>query len=155
MKKKQSISSRRSVNVDNNQINFMADGVPVLSNRYANDNSISKEFDELSLSLDSNDSDDDDEEGEVVTEVPFSIAFIVILSYIFGGAYIFKEFENWPMIKSVYFVIVTLTTMVILTSIIYFMNTLITCFWEHDFLVNLALIYRISASKRHVLISKY
>ncbi len=62
------------------------------------------------------DDDDDifnDENAE--PEVPFFFALFVMISYIFGGAVIFKQFESWNMITSTYFVFITFSTIVSLT----------------------------------------
>lgn len=70
---------------------------------------IIEESDDDDLS-DSFDYDDDDYFGG--NEVPVSVALLIIVLYILGGAFIFQEFEGWTLIQSSYFVYVTLSTMV-------------------------------------------
>lgn len=69
------------------------------------------------------DEDDEDDDGDgyyyenVEGEVPISLAVLVIVLYMTGGAWLFQKFEGWSFSKSFYFVFVTLTTMVF-----YFLN---------------------------------
>ncbi|RNA27512.1 T family of potassium channels 18-like [Brachionus plicatilis] len=56
--------------------------------------------------------DDEDEELSLYNdEVPFLLAFVIIIGYILFGGFLFSNFEGWTLTESVYFVYVTLTTM--------------------------------------------
>ncbi|KAG8233428.1 hypothetical protein J437_LFUL013422 [Ladona fulva] len=42
--------------------------------------------------------------------VPIWLCVFLVVSYIFGGAFLFSEWENWPFLDSAYFCFITLTT---------------------------------------------
>ena len=72
-----------------------------------------KDIQILSISYDSSDTEsnqENDTDHETSNEVPMSVTFIFLFIYMITGAYVFKQFENWSFVQSIYFVFVTLTT---------------------------------------------
>ena len=70
-----------------------------------------------SESDDEDDDDDNDEENSDyeyadASEVPFFMSLLVILLYVIGGGYMVKSLEGWTLGQSIYFVYVTVSTMV-------------------------------------------
>lgn len=67
--------------------------------------------------------DDEDEELSLYNdEVPFLLAFTIIISYILLGGFLFSNFEGWTLTESIYFIFGTLTTMVIFKMKLNFLN---------------------------------
>lgn len=59
------------------------------------------------------DYDDEYEEDEEIIEdrpVPIWLGVILVVAYIFGGAFLFAGWEEWSFLDSVYFCFITLTT---------------------------------------------
>ncbi len=60
------------------------------------------------------DDDDEDEEEDIwdrmESRVPFGAVIIIIIGYIFLGAFMFSKFEGWTLLQSVYFCYITLST---------------------------------------------
>ncbi len=60
--------------------------------------------------------DDDEEEDQediwdrMESRVPFGAVILIIIGYIFLGAFMFHRFEGWTMVESVYFCYITLST---------------------------------------------
>ncbi|XP_014479165.1 PREDICTED: uncharacterized protein LOC106746743 isoform X2 [Dinoponera quadriceps] len=52
----------------------------------------------------------DDQEKQPTKPVPIWLCVFLVVSYIFGGAYLFSEWEKWPFLDSAYFCFITLTT---------------------------------------------
>ncbi|KMQ86139.1 potassium channel subfamily k member 9 [Lasius niger] len=52
----------------------------------------------------------DDQERQPTKPVPIWLCVFLVVSYIFGGAYLFSEWEKWPFLDSAYFCFITLTT---------------------------------------------
>ncbi len=67
--------------------------------------------------INDNDYYDDDEEEEeediwdrMESRVPFGAVVLIIIGYIFLGAFMFNKFEGWTMVQAVYFCYITLAT---------------------------------------------
>ena len=54
--------------------------------------------------------DDDEPEEEVDKPVPIWLGVMLVVAYIFGGAFLFAHWEGWGFLDSVYFCFITLTT---------------------------------------------
>ncbi|XP_012533821.1 uncharacterized protein LOC105835262 isoform X2 [Monomorium pharaonis] len=52
----------------------------------------------------------DDQERPPTKPVPIWLCVFLVVSYIFGGAYLFKEWEGWLFLDAAYFCFITLTT---------------------------------------------
>ncbi|XP_011262011.1 uncharacterized protein LOC105254800 isoform X2 [Camponotus floridanus] len=52
----------------------------------------------------------DDHERQPIKPVPIWLCVFLVVSYIFGGAYLFSEREKWSFLDSAYFCFITLTT---------------------------------------------
>lgn len=52
----------------------------------------------------------DDQDRQPIKPVPIWLCVFLVVSYIFGGAYLFSEREDWSFLDSVYFCFITLTT---------------------------------------------
>lgn len=52
----------------------------------------------------------DDQERQPTKPVPIWLCVFLVVSYIFGGAFLFSEWEQWPFLDSAYFCFITLTT---------------------------------------------
>ncbi|KAH0946822.1 hypothetical protein HN011_003471 [Eciton burchellii] len=52
----------------------------------------------------------DDQERQPTKPVPIWLCVFLVVSYIFGGAFLFSEWEKWPFLDSAYFCFITLTT---------------------------------------------
>ena len=53
----------------------------------------------------------DDQDGNTALKpVPIWLCVFLVVSYIFGGAFLFAEWETWPFLDSAYFCFITLTT---------------------------------------------
>ncbi|XP_071447826.1 LOW QUALITY PROTEIN: uncharacterized protein [Hetaerina americana] len=48
--------------------------------------------------------------GDRTRPVPIWLCVFLVVSYIFGGAFLFSEWEKWPFLDSAYFCFITLTT---------------------------------------------
>lgn len=66
-----------------------------------------------------NDSDNESDDEEFKDEVPISLALIIITLYFIAICYYFQQSENWGTAQSIYFSIVTSTSIV-------------NFFFEHD-----------------------
>lgn len=62
----------------------------------------------------------DDQERQPTKPVPIWLCVFLVVSYIFGGAYLFSEWEKWPFLDSAYFCFITLTTIGTFSSFIFF-----------------------------------
>lgn len=85
------------------------------SNLFLDNNKVAYEYSyyEDDDEEDINQQDDEDEELSLYNdEVPFLLAFTIIISYILLGGFLFSNFEGWTLTESIYFVFVSLTTMV-------------------------------------------
>lgn len=45
-----------------------------------------------------------------IKPVPIWLCVFLVVSYIFGGAFLFSAWEQWPFLDSAYFCFITLTT---------------------------------------------
>ncbi|XP_071521841.1 potassium channel subfamily K member 18 isoform X2 [Panulirus ornatus] len=56
--------------------------------------------------------DDDEEEDDIIGDrpVPIWLGVMLVVAYIFSGAFLFAEWEKWGFLDSVYFCFITLTT---------------------------------------------
>ncbi|XP_050491719.1 uncharacterized protein LOC126874109 isoform X1 [Bombus huntii] len=52
----------------------------------------------------------DDQERQPIKPVPIWLCVFLVVSYIFGGAFLFSAWEHWPFLDSAYFCFITLTT---------------------------------------------
>lgn len=52
----------------------------------------------------------DDQERQQIKPVPIWLCVFLVVSYIFGGAFLFSAWEHWPFLDSAYFCFITLTT---------------------------------------------
>lgn len=52
----------------------------------------------------------EDQEKQPTKPVPIWLCVFLVVSYIFGGAYLFSQWEDWPFLDSAYFCFITLTT---------------------------------------------
>lgn len=52
----------------------------------------------------------DDQEKQPTKPVPIWLCVFLVVSYIFGGAYLFNKWEKWPFLDAAYFCFITLTT---------------------------------------------
>lgn len=52
----------------------------------------------------------DDQERQPIKPVPIWLCVFLVVSYIFGGAFLFSEWEEWQFLDSAYFCFITLTT---------------------------------------------
>ncbi|RLU22968.1 hypothetical protein DMN91_005246 [Ooceraea biroi] len=52
----------------------------------------------------------DDQERQPTKPVPIWLCVFLVISYIFGGAFLFSEWEEWQFLDSAYFCFITLTT---------------------------------------------
>ncbi|XP_017891152.1 uncharacterized protein LOC108631614 isoform X2 [Ceratina calcarata] len=52
----------------------------------------------------------DDQERQPIRPVPIWLCVFLVVSYIFGGAFLFSAWEHWPFLDSAYFCFITLTT---------------------------------------------
>ncbi|OAD52908.1 Two pore potassium channel protein sup-9 [Eufriesea mexicana] len=52
----------------------------------------------------------DDPEKQPIKPVPIWLCVFLVVSYIFGGAFLFSAWEHWPFLDSAYFCFITLTT---------------------------------------------
>ncbi|CAK9811482.1 Potassium channel subfamily K member 9 [Anthophora plagiata] len=52
----------------------------------------------------------DDQERQPIKPVPIWLCVFLVVSYIFGGAFLFSAWEQWPFLDSAYFCFITLTT---------------------------------------------
>lgn len=52
----------------------------------------------------------DDPERQPIKPVPIWLCVFLVVSYIFGGAFLFSAWEHWPFLDSAYFCFITLTT---------------------------------------------
>ncbi|KOX71128.1 Two pore potassium channel protein sup-9 [Melipona quadrifasciata] len=52
----------------------------------------------------------DDQEKQPIKPVPIWLCVFLVVSYIFGGAFLFSAWEHWPFLDSAYFCFITLTT---------------------------------------------
>lgn len=52
----------------------------------------------------------DDQERQPTKPVPIWLCVFLVVSYIFGGAFLFSEWEKWSFLDSAYFCFITLTT---------------------------------------------
>ncbi|XP_066584445.1 uncharacterized protein galene [Prorops nasuta] len=52
----------------------------------------------------------DGQECQPIKPVPIWLCVFLVVSYIFGGAFLFSGWENWPFLDSAYFCFITLTT---------------------------------------------
>ncbi|XP_077273512.1 potassium two pore domain channel subfamily K member galene isoform X2 [Temnothorax americanus] len=52
----------------------------------------------------------DDQERQPTKPVPIWLCVFLVVSYIFGGAYLFSKWEEWHFLDSAYFCFITLTT---------------------------------------------
>ena len=74
---------------------------------------------ELDFSCDEeedNDSDDE-EEYEKKNGVPVFLAVFIILAYLYAGSYLFQRLENWQFSESIYFIFITLSSVVSLIAL--------------------------------------
>jgi len=62
----------------------------------------------------------DDQERQPTKPVPIWLCVFLVVSYIFGGAFLFSEWEKWPFLDSAYFCFITLTTIGLSTVVILF-----------------------------------
>ncbi|CAL4072263.1 unnamed protein product [Meganyctiphanes norvegica] len=56
------------------------------------------------------DDDEDDEDPTADKPVPIWLGVMLVVAYIFGGAFLFSGWEQWGFLDSVYFCFITLTT---------------------------------------------
>ena len=73
-------------------------------------------LDELDFQDENNGEDldtDSDDDEEYKDEVPISLALIIITLYFMAICYYFQQSENWGTAQSIYFSIVTSTSIVI------------------------------------------
>ncbi|XP_042207967.1 uncharacterized protein LOC121856425 isoform X2 [Homarus americanus] len=56
--------------------------------------------------------DDDDDDEDLIGDkpVPIWLGVMLVVAYIFGGAFLFASWEDWGFLDSVYFCFITLTT---------------------------------------------
>lgn len=59
---------------------------------------------------DEDDEEEDEEEQAEDKPVPIWLGVMLVVGYIFGGAFLFSGWENWEFLNSVYFCFITLTT---------------------------------------------
>ncbi|XP_076761613.1 potassium two pore domain channel subfamily K member galene isoform X2 [Xylocopa sonorina] len=52
----------------------------------------------------------EDQERQPIKPVPIWLCVFLVVSYIFGGAFLFSAWEHWPFLDSAYFCFITLTT---------------------------------------------
>ncbi|XP_053984455.1 uncharacterized protein LOC128879393 isoform X1 [Hylaeus volcanicus] len=52
----------------------------------------------------------DDQDRQPIKPVPIWLCVFLVVSYIFGGAFLFSAWEDWPFLDSAYFCFITLTT---------------------------------------------
>ncbi|XP_043250573.1 uncharacterized protein LOC122396337 [Colletes gigas] len=52
----------------------------------------------------------DDQDRQPIKPVPIWLCVFLVVSYIFGGAFLFSAWEQWPFLDSAYFCFITLTT---------------------------------------------
>lgn len=52
----------------------------------------------------------EDQDRQPIKPVPIWLCVFLVVSYIFGGAFLFSAWENWPFLDSAYFCFITLTT---------------------------------------------
>lgn len=52
----------------------------------------------------------DDQDRQPLKPVPIWLCVFLVVSYIFGGAFLFSAWEHWPFLDSAYFCFITLTT---------------------------------------------
>lgn len=52
----------------------------------------------------------DDQERQPIKPVPIWLCVFLVVSYIFGGAFLFSKWEEWQFLDSAYFCFITLTT---------------------------------------------
>lgn len=55
-------------------------------------------------------SEDEDEESHHNKPVPIWLSILLVVGYIFGGAFMFQGWEKWEFLDSAYFCFITLTT---------------------------------------------
>ncbi len=58
------------------------------------------------------DSDDDDNEEDKLEEVPLILSFISIVAFFYFSTYFFHKTNDWAMPSSLYFVFISLTSLV-------------------------------------------
>jgi Ion channel len=63
-------------------------------------------MDENSLYGDENEADD----GSYIRPVPIWLCVFLVVSYIIGGAFLFRSWEDWKFLDAAYFCFITLTT---------------------------------------------
>lgn len=56
------------------------------------------------------DSEEDENEPHHNKPVPIWLSIVLVVSYIFGGAFLFSGWEKWSFLDSAYFCFITLTT---------------------------------------------
>jgi len=55
-------------------------------------------------------SDEDEAENHHNKPVPIWLSILLVVGYIFGGAFMFSSWEEWSFLNSAYFCFITLTT---------------------------------------------
>lgn len=66
--------------------------------------------DEIDFDYDHHSSTDDQQERQPIKPVPIWLCVFLVVSYIFGGAFLFSKWEKWELLDSAYFCFITLTT---------------------------------------------
>jgi hypothetical protein len=61
-------------------------------------------------SLYGDDIDDIDMNNSAIRPVPIWLCVFLVIGYILGGAWLFREWEKWDYLDSAYFCFITLTT---------------------------------------------
>lgn len=66
--------------------------------------------DDLDADYDYNPTAEVQDRRSVIKPVPIWLCVFLVVSYIFGGAFLFNYWENWVFLDSAYFCFITLTT---------------------------------------------
>lgn len=68
------------------------------------------DYDDYVYDDDYNDSEEEDADSHHNKPVPIWLSILLVVGYIFGGAFMFSGWEKWSFLDSAYFCFITLTT---------------------------------------------